>query len=189
MSTDQTASQQAAEQQKTPLWKKRWFWIVVGAVLVIGVIGNLLGGGDSDDPVPSQPPAAEQAETPEQPADEPEPEPDPEPEARPVAEAEALWLEMHGVSSPLDFISIEGYENDASNPLYAIQPGWGGSTNGYLEITVQESLNDESVKRLGINVLNFIGPEFPDIDGIVFTDSNGLDYNFYRRDAPLADKS
>lgn len=186
MSAQQAPERQATE-RKTPLWKKRWFWIVVGAVVVLGIIVNLLGGGRSSDPEPEQTPAAEQIEANEDEAEESEPAP--VPEARPVAEAEVLWLEMHGVSSPLDFISMEGYENDASNPLYAIQPGWGGSTNGYLEITVQEPLNNESVKRLGINVLNFIGPEFPDIDGIVFTDSNGLDYNFYRRDAPLADKS
>lgn len=187
MNTAQAPEQQATE-QKTPFWKRRWFWIVVGAVLVLGVISNLLGGGNSDTPETEQTSAAEQIATPTEDEAE-EPEPAPEPAVRPVAEAEAAWLAEHGVNSPLDFITMEGYENDANNPLYAIQTGWSGSTNGYLEIKVQEPLNDESVKRLGINVLNFIGPEFPDIDGIVFTDSNGLDHNFYRHDAPLADKT
>ena len=108
------------------------------------------------------------------------------PETTP-AEAEALWLSMHGVSAPIEFTTMEGYSNDLSNPLYAIQTGWGGSTSGYLEIKMQESLDRESVKRLGINVLNFIGPEFPEVKGVVFTDVDGRDWNFYRADAPLAD--
>lgn len=100
------------------------------------------------------------------------------------ADAEARWLEMHMIEKPLDFLSQEGYDYYA--PLHAIRPGWEGSVNGWLEIKVQERLTKEDVRRLGINVLNFIGPEFRDISGIVFTDSNGIDHNFYRRDAPMA---
>lgn len=103
------------------------------------------------------------------------------------ADAEKAWLAGHGVTKPTDFLDMPGYENDLSNPLYAIQTGWGGSTSGFLEIKVQEPLTKASVKRLGINILNFIGPKFRDIDGIVFTDSRGLDFNFYRREAPAAD--
>lgn len=33
---------------KTPIWKKAWFWIVIGAVVVIGIIANLVGGDDPD---------------------------------------------------------------------------------------------------------------------------------------------
>ncbi|WP_416443466.1 PASTA domain-containing protein [Leucobacter sp. HNU] len=103
------------------------------------------------------------------------------------ADAEKAWLAGHGVTKPTDFLDMPGYENDLSNPLYAIQTGWGGSTSGFLEIKVQEPLTKASVKRLGINVLNFIGPKFRDIDGITFTDSTGHDFNFYRHEAPAAD--
>lgn len=106
----------------------------------------------------------------------------------PVADAEALWLSMHGISSPTEFVSQGGYATDPGNPLYAIQTGWGGSTDGYLKIDVQEVLDDDSTKRLGINILNFIGPDFPDIGGIIFTDANGTNHNFFREDAPLADQ-
>lgn len=188
MITDQATAHQTTEQQGTPFWKKRWLWIIIGIALVLGFISNLLGGGRSDGSAPEHTPVVEQIEAPDE-EEATEPAPTSTPAVRPVAEAEALWLEMHGVSSPLDFISMEGYQNNANNPLYAIRPGWGGSTSGYLEVQVQESLNRESAKRLGVNILNLIGPEFPDIDGIVFTDSNGIDHNFYRREAPLADVS
>lgn len=102
------------------------------------------------------------------------------------AQAEARWYEMHFVNDPIEFATREGGEMDIGNPLYAMQKSWGGSTDGYLEIKVQENLTKDSVKRLGINVLNFIGPEYPDIQGVVFTDASGRDYNFFRRDAPLA---
>lgn len=104
-----------------------------------------------------------------------------------VSEAEQAWYDMHMIEEPIDFLTMDGYENTLDNPLYAIIPGWGGSTNGYLEIGVQETLTEASTERLCINVLNFIGPSFPDIDGIVFTDKDGLDHNCFRSQAPLAD--
>lgn len=36
--------QQPAPQKKS-IWKNKWFWIIIGAVMVIGVIGNALGLG------------------------------------------------------------------------------------------------------------------------------------------------
>ncbi|MFZ4841155.1 hypothetical protein [Mycetocola saprophilus] len=181
--------------QKKPVWKQKWFWIVVGAFLVIGTISNLVNGGSGKNdatPAPSAPVASIEPTTTASEAPVPTPEvssPAPEVAAVSPATAEARWLEMHNVSSPTDFLSMPGYENSLANPLYAIQPGWGGSTDGFLEIKVQEQLTKESVKRLGINVLNFIGPEFHGIKGIQFTDTQGIDHLFNRGSAPLADRS
>lgn len=160
---------------------------MIAGVVVIGGIGQALAG----DETPADTPAAENSEaaTPTPEGEEAAVEDSNKGESAPdttPADAEALWLSMHGVSDPIEFTTMEGYSNDLSNPLYAIQTGWGGSTSGYLEINVQESLDRESVKRLGINVLNFIGPEFPNVKGVVFTDASGRDWNFYRADAPLA---
>jgi hypothetical protein len=91
------------------------------------------------------------------------------------------------ITKPLDLLTRSGYDPSYA-PLHAIQPGWGGSTDDYLRITVQEPLDDEQVQRLGINVLNLIGPDFPNITGVIFTDSNGIDHNFFRSDAPGADR-
>lgn len=113
--------------------------------------------------------------------------PEPKPEAAPVQEAENLWLSMNGINSPIEFLNSDAYSNDLSNPMYAIQPGWGGSTDSYLRIKVNEPLTDASVNRLGINILNFIGPSYRNISGIIFTDANGYDYNFFRSQAPGAD--
>lgn len=104
-----------------------------------------------------------------------------------AADAEALWLEMHGVNAATEFITQEGYENSLENPLYAVVPGWGGDTDGFLRVTVQEHISDDAAKRVGINILNFIGPSYPDLVGVVITDASGLDHNVFRRDAPLAD--
>lgn len=115
-----------------------------------------------------------------------EPKPAPAPSVRPVREAEARWLEIMMVTKPSDLIAQAGYDPSYA-PLDAIQPGWGGSTDDYLRIRVQEPLDDGQVKRLGINVLNLIGPDFPNITGVIFTDSNGIDHNFFRSEAPGAD--
>lgn len=166
-------------------WYQRWWIWVIIAVILIGVISQLANGGSEDPAAAPDETSAPSVEPSEAPAEDPE-EPAEEASATTPAEAEALWLEMHGVDSPLDFMTKEGYENDLSNPLYAIQTGWTGSTDGYLKINVQEALSDEAVMNLGRGILNFVGPDFPDIDGIAFTDANGLDHNFYRKDAPLA---
>ena len=102
-----------------------------------------------------------------------------------VAEAEARWLEIMQVDQPTDLINQDGYDYYA--PLHLIHPGWEGSTTSYLRITVQEELDDEFVQRLGINVMNLLGPEYPDMQGVVFSDSAGIDHNFNRHEAPMAD--
>lgn len=102
-----------------------------------------------------------------------------------VAEAEARWLEIMQIDQPTDLISQDGYDYHA--PLHLIHPGWEGSTTSYLRITVQDELDEEAVQRLGINVMNLLGPEYPDMQGVVFRDSTGIDHNFYRREAPMAD--
>lgn len=181
MTTQPSIGLPANERPKKPWYLRWWLWVIAG-VVVLGGIGQAFASGDK----PTETSAAENSEVvaPAEEAEEAAAE-ESAPETTP-AEAEALWLSMHGVSDPIEFTTMEGYSNDLSNPLYAIQAGWGGSTSGYLEIKVQENLDRESAKRLGINVLNFIGPEFPDINGVVFTDASGRDWNFYRKDAPLA---
>ncbi len=193
---NQTAEVLQSAQTKKPWYRKRWVWAVVAVFVIIGILNPPEKDEDAQAPQPET--TTQAATTTPEPTPTPEPvktrtpkptktkAPEPTPTTVPVADAEALWLSMHGISSPIDFLSQEGYANDLTNPLYAIQPGWGGSTDGYLEIKVQEPLTDDSTKRLGINVLNFIGPEFPDVSGIIFTDSNGIDHNFYRSQAPLA---
>ena len=182
MTTQPSTGLPTNDRPKKPWYLRWWVWVIAG-VVVIGGIGQALTG----DEAPADTPAAENSEavTPTPEAEEAAVEEESAPTTTP-ADAEALWLSMHGVSDPIEFTTMEGYSNDLSNPLYAIQTGWEGSTSGYLEIKVQESLDRESVKRLGINVLNFIGPEFPDVKGVVFTDASGRDWNFYRADAPLA---
>lgn len=101
-----------------------------------------------------------------------------------VAEAEARWLEIMQIDQPTDLVNQDGYDYEA--PLHAIHPGWEGSTTSYLRIQVQEELDEESVSRLGINIMNLLGPEYPDLQGVVFRDSTGFDHNFYRREAPMA---
>lgn len=108
----------------------------------------------------------------------------PEISSRSVAEAEARWLEIMQIDQPTDLINQEGF--DYETPLHLIHPEWQGSTTGYLRIDVQEELNEESVQRLGINIMNLLGPEYPELQGVIFTDTTGIDHNFYRREAPLA---
>jgi hypothetical protein len=45
-----------APEQKQSWWKKKWVWGVAGAIILIGVVGNMLGlGNDRDDPAAPAP--------------------------------------------------------------------------------------------------------------------------------------
>lgn len=102
---------------------------------------------------------------------------------REVPAAEALWLSNLGVGKASEMISVYKY---GGPPTYAVQPGWKGSTDDWLEIKVQAPLNDETARMLGVQVLNFVGPEYPYLTGVQFTDSRGIDYLVNRRESPLA---
>lgn len=149
------------------------------------IVDRTCEGDESRAGTDTSPPATTSSPTTVAPAPAPTTEPGPGPSVRRVAAAEARWLEILGVSEPIELLSQEGYDSSYA-PLHAILPGWSGSTDSYVRIRVQQPLNDEEVRRLGINVLNLVGPEFREIQTLVFADSDGLDHNFFRSDAPAA---
>lgn len=176
--------------------------IAVGAVGLAVVIALGVIFEDDDPSYEAQPTESAtepiETDTPERvetaPSSEASPVSDPTPEASEdshteasvgaVADAEARWLEVMQIDQPTDLVNQDGY--DYAAPLHLIHPGWEGSTTSYLRIKVQEELDEESVRRLGINIMNLLGPEYPDLQGVVFRDSTGFDHNFYRREAPMA---
>lgn len=163
------------EQQKNPWWKRTWVWVVVGAVLVIGAIGNLLGlGGDED-------PSAAPTETV---AVQPSPEPS-EVETPEPAESETPPIDEAARAEAFDDALRSALGVSEYSELLASDPSlWGGYVNGVrtdggnayvtLQITADEPGRDELGERAARAMSTLLPASAVDgVDWIIVEDAAG----------------
>lgn len=162
-------------EQKTPWWKRTWIWVVVGIVLVVGVVGNLLGLGGSDD----EPPAAAPSMTVSAPAPA-------ETEAEPPTEESAESRDDGARGREFDQSLRENLGVTEYSELLAADPSlWGGyvadirvdGANAY--VTLQVGASDTTRDDLGERAARAISTLLPasaveGIDWIIVEDATGV---------------
>lgn len=148
---------------KKPLYKSTWF-IVVAALIGLGVIINLLGGSPAETPESSPTPTESSSQATESDTEpvaaEPEPEPEPEPTVEP-AEPDLTMGQKQAVGKAEDYLSFaafsrqglidqlvfEGFsEADAAFAVDYIAPDW----NEQAAKKAQEYIDMTSFSRQGL---------------------------------------
>lgn len=165
--------------KRQPWWKKKWVWGVAGAIVLVGVVGNLLGlGGDRDDIAAPAPTLTVETPSPAPTTEQPAPTPTEEAApARPTDEERAAAFDQ----------SIRDAFGGASYAELAAQDGltWPGYVNGIRVersnafVTLQVASNDPSRDELGkraVSALSTLLPAsaFEGISWIIIEDASGV---------------
>lgn len=172
---------------KPPLWKRKWFWGTIAGVFALGLVLNIVDPPEDADEASSST-SQESTPTPTEPVEAPEEteEAEPEPPSLAAEDVKAAWLEAHMIEAPIEIATREGGEMDPNNPIYAII-GWQDLNSTAIEVHVQEEIDRERADRVGLNIFNLVGPQFPDLQTVLIRGVSQEPFNFYRSNAPLAD--
>lgn len=168
--TDTTPS--APPQAKTPIWKKRWFWITIGALLVIGILANIFGDDDNSEaaPEPTQP-TVERTET-------PTPKSEPEKVAEGPSDDERAAAFEQAIK--------DAFGGEEFSALFAADPTmWAGWINGVridganAYVTLQVEPGDPEGKALGERAASALSTLLPadaveGVSWIIVEDASGV---------------
>ena len=144
-----------------PWWKNWKIWaVIVPALLVLGVIANLLGYGDDDD-AEAEPTTGAVATQVEEVVETEEPESTPE----------AAYLEGWAVD---DVSEITG----ELAPYYAITK-FEDVSSTTVRVYVQEHMDKDVAEHLGKNVLSIAGYTVDDLTTVVVQGADGIDINVF----------
>lgn len=140
-------------------WYTRWWVILIGALIVVGVIGNALGLGSQNETAPTT-----ERHTPNTTTSAPPPEKTPE--TNTAAEAEANILAGAGVEN---FQQLEATSPGAAiTSIENVSPGT-------VRVYYQEHLTDADRTTLARWVYNMA--QLEDLGTIVIQDASGIDTN------------
>jgi len=149
----------AASGGKPPLYKRPWFIVVAGLV----VLGAIFGGDDDGAPVATDPPASQSAlgadtqprpDVAPEPGPTPEPTPEPEPEPEPVATFDPITLEGSGddiIDIPVvaDFPVVATFTHRGSSNFAVVSYDEGG---GRLDLLVNDIGSYDGTVSLNFSV-------------------------------------
>lgn len=165
---------------KKPWYKKWWIWAIVGAVLVISLISNMVGGGTESETTPAPVVTTEAPVVEEEPEEPVEEEPVEEPVADLADRTHTEYLNAWGVNDLIELAGAEG----VTLPVWAIVE-WEDMYAGTIRVYVQEDITRDVAEDIGHNILSLTGMQVEDLDVVVVRGIDGIDVNTYRRDVPL----